>query len=89
MTGRPFRVDWRAEDTPDALKTAYLSEHDGRLRTRLHGLWLLRTGRRLGDVASIVGVHYRTVETWVGWYREGASMRCSPIGWGAEAGRAI
>ena len=41
MTGRPFRVDWRAEDTPDALKTAYLSEHDGRLRTRLHGLWLL------------------------------------------------
>ncbi len=71
MTGRPFHVDWRAEDTPDALKTAYLSEHDGRLRTRLHGLWLLRTGRRLGDVASIVGVHYRTVETWVGWYREG------------------
>ena len=71
MTGRPFRVDWRAEDTPDALKTAYLSEHDGRLRTRLHGLWLLRTGRRLGEVASIVGVHYRTVETWVGWYREG------------------
>ena len=71
MTGRPFRVNWRAEDTPDVLKTAYQSEHDVRLRTRLHGLWLLRTGRRLGEVASIVGVHYRTVETWVGWYREG------------------
>lgn len=55
MTSRPFHVDWLAEDTSDTLKTAYLSEHVARLRTRLHGLWLLRTGRRLGDVASIVG----------------------------------
>ena len=71
MIGRPFRIDWRPEDTPDALKAAYLGESDGTLRSRLHGLWLLRTGRRLGEVASVVGVHYRTVETWVGWYRKG------------------
>ena len=71
MIGRPFRVDWRPEDTPEALKAAYLSERDGTVRTRLHGLWLLGSGWRLSDVASAVGVHYRTVQTWVGWYREG------------------
>ena len=41
------------------------------LRTRLHGLWLLRSGWRLPAVAAAVGVHYRTVQTWVGWYRNG------------------
>ena len=71
MIGRPFRVDWRPEDTPEALKAAYLSERDGTVRIRLHGLWLLGSGWRLSDVASAVGVHYRTVQTWVGWYREG------------------
>ena len=71
MIGRPFRVDWRTEDTPEALKAAYLAERDGTLRTRLHGLWLLRSGRQLSEVASVVGVHYRTVQSWVRWYRQG------------------
>lgn len=51
MIGRPFRVNWRPEDGPEALKAAYLSERDGNLRTRLHGLWLLRSGWQLSDVA--------------------------------------
>ena len=71
MIGRPFRVNWRQEDTPEALKAAYRAERDTMLRTRLHGLWLLRCGRRLGEVASVVGIHYRTVQTWVSWYRKG------------------
>ena len=71
MIGRPFRVEWRPEDTPEALKASYLAERDINLRTRLHGLWLLRSGRRLSAVASVLGVHYRTVQTWVGWYRDG------------------
>ena len=71
MRGRPFEVAWRAEDTTEALKTAYRRERDIELRTRLHGLWLLRSGRRLSSVAATVGVHYRTVQTWVAWYREG------------------
>ena len=37
----------------------------------LHGLWLVRSGWQLGKAATAVGVHYRTVQTWVGWYREG------------------
>ena len=71
MRGRPFEVAWREEDTKEALKGVYRRERDIELRTRLHGLWLLRTGRRLSSVAATVGVHYRTVQTWVGWYREG------------------
>ena len=71
MRGRPFEMTWREEDTTEALKGAYRRERDIEFRTRLHGLWLLRSGRRLSSVAAAVGVHYRTVQTWVGWYRKG------------------
>ena len=71
MRGRLFEVSWAQEDTTEALKAAYQGERDRELRTRLHGLWLLRSGWRLSSVAAAVGVHYRTVQTWVGWYRKG------------------
>ena len=71
MRGRRFEVTWREEDTTEALKAAYQGERDPQLRTRRHGLWLLRTGWRLPSVSAAVGVHYRTVQTWVGWYRQG------------------
>ena len=44
MIGRPFRVDWHPEDTPEALRAAYRAQQDTMLRTRLHALWLLRCG---------------------------------------------
>ena len=69
--GRPFRITWRAEDTAERLQALYRAEKDGTVRTRLHGLWLLRTGRRLSEVAAVVGVNYRTVQQWVAWYRAG------------------
>lgn len=71
MRGRPFVVVWRPEDTPEALKAALQKERESEVRTRLHSLWLLRRGWRLGMVAEVVGIHYRTVQRWVGWYREG------------------
>ena len=71
MVGRPLRMNWRPEDSPEALKTAYLTEKDIVSRTRLHGLWLMRTGQPLGQVASVLGLHYRTVQTWAAWYRIG------------------
>jgi transposase len=71
MRGRPFEVAWRAEDTPEALKAAYQKERNSEVRTRLHGLWLLRCGWRLGMVAQVMGTHYRSVQRWVAWYREG------------------
>src|ERR687892_838869 len=71
MRGRPFEVAWREPDTPEALKGAYQREPDPQVRTRLHGLWLLRCGWRLGRVAEVMGTHYRSVQCWVAWYREG------------------
>ena len=71
MRGRRFLVTWCEEDSAEALKAAYQGERDREFRTRLHGLWLLRSGWRLASVAAAVGVHYRTVQRWVGWYREG------------------
>jgi len=71
MRGRRFEVAWREQDTGEALKAAYQGERDIELRTRLHGLWLLRSGWGLSSVAAAVGVHYRTVQRWAGWYREG------------------
>jgi transposase len=69
--GRPFRIEWRAEDTAECLHALYRMEKDGTVRSRLHGLWLLRTGRRLREVAAVVGVNYRTVQQWAAWYRAG------------------
>ena len=71
MHGRPFEVTWRESDTPEALKSAYQRERDPEVRTRLHGLWLLRCGWHLGRVAEAMGTHYRSVQRWVAWYRQG------------------
>ena len=52
MTGQPFHVDWNPEDTAEALRTACRAERDAMLRTRLHALWLLRSGRQMREVAK-------------------------------------
>jgi transposase len=82
MRGRPFQVAWQAEETIAALKAAYQREGEGAIRQRLHGLWLLRSGWRLGAVAAALGVHYRTVQRWVDWYRAGgvAAVRAHRLG---------
>ena len=71
MQGRPLRIDWSQEDTPDALKARYLAERDFRLRSRLHALWLVREGWSIVRAASVVGVHKDTIGDWVRWYRRG------------------
>ena len=67
--GRPLRIDWQ-EDV-EALGQAYRRERDPEIRPRLQALWLLRQGRSLADTAMVVGVHYRTLQTWLAWYRSG------------------
>jgi transposase len=69
MPGKPFVLAWAEDDTEAALKARYRAEADGRRRMRLQGLWLLRQGRAVNDVAAAVGVHRRTVEHWIDWYR--------------------
>ena len=67
--GRPLRIDW--QDDVAALGRAYRRERDPEVRPRLQALWLLRQGRSLADTAAVVGVHYRTLQTWLAWYRAG------------------
>jgi transposase len=69
MAGKPFVMEWAAEDTAAVLKERYRAEADGKRRMRLQGLWLLRQGRHVDTVAAAVGVHRRTVERWIDWYR--------------------
>lgn len=69
MPGKPFVMAWAAEDSEAVLKARYRSEADGKRRMRLQGLWLLREGKSVDGVAAAVGVHRRTVERWIDWYR--------------------
>src|SRR5919106_5749015 len=70
MAGRRVQIAWEEEHTSEALREQYRQE-EGEVRSRLHALWLLRTGWSMEQVARVVGVHYRTVQRWVGWYRNG------------------
>ena len=71
MIGRPLRIDWHESDTPQSLKEAYQSQTDINIRTRVHLLWLVRDGWQIKTAAEAVGVHYRSAQRWIEWYREG------------------
>jgi transposase len=60
---------WAEPDTEETLKARYLAEVHVRRRQWLHGLWLLRRGWRVDEVADAVGAGRRTVERWIDWYR--------------------
>jgi transposase len=69
MAGRRFMLAW--EHSAEELFGRYRAERDGRLVRRWQALWLLRQGRSMHEAAATVGVAYRTVQEWVGWYRAG------------------
>ena len=71
MIGRPLNIDWHEKDTPHALKKAYLSEKDTEVRSRLHLLWLVRDGMQITAAATVIGVHHRSAQRWIEWYRAG------------------
>ena len=66
---RKLQIDWHENE--EELFRLYKQEKDPQNRTRLQALWLLRPGRTMKEVAGLVGVHYRTVQEWVAWYRKG------------------
>jgi transposase len=71
MAGKRAEIAWEEQDTPEALRERYRKEAEGEVCTRLHALWLLRTGWGMEQVAGVVEAHYRTVQRWLGWYRHG------------------
>jgi transposase len=71
-------MTWSADDSASSLKAAYLAARGGVIRPRLQALWLLRTGRSLRETTRALGVHYRTIQRWVEWYRRGVlALVCS------------
>ena len=88
--GRHLDIAW--QDTHKRLYRLYQRETDLQHRTRLQALMLLRQGKALSDVAETVGVHYRTVQQWVSWYRAGGVREVAQHrlgGHGAPARRLI
>ena len=71
MIGRPLRIHWHDNDTPEALKESYQSQADINVRTRVHLLWLVRSGWQIKVASEAVGVHYRSAQRWIEWYRDG------------------
>ena len=69
--GRKLTVEWAAGDDAAGLYARYRRERRADVRPRLHGLWLVRTGKTTREVAEVLGVDERTVQRWLGWYRSG------------------
>jgi len=63
------QIEWQEDE--QTLYQLYRQEKDYQNRTRLHALWLVRQGRTMKEAAQLVGVHHRTVQEWVSWYRQG------------------
>jgi len=86
---RRLQIDWQEDE--QTLYTLYKREKDHQNRTRLHALWLLRQGQAMYQVAGLVGVHYRTVQEWVAWYRRGgvAEVLRHRHGWHASVQRRL
>ena len=69
--GRKLTVEWATEDDAASLYGRYRRERRADVRPRLHGLWLVRTGKTTREVAEVLGVDERTVQRWLAWYRAG------------------
>lgn len=81
---RQFEVNW--QDREETLFALYKQETDHQNRSRLQALWLLRSGHSLQAVADNLGIHYRTVQSWVGWYRQGGLSEALAHRHGARGG---
>jgi transposase len=83
--GRRLSIDW--EESEQTLQDRYKQATDHQDRTRLQALWLLRKGRSLSEVASVVGVCYETVRRWTEWYRSGGLEEVFSRRHGGSGGR--
>ena len=66
---RKLEIEWR--DDIETLEKAYRTTKDTQDRQRLQAFWLIRQGKAMAETAEVLGVHYRTVQEWVSWYRQG------------------
>ena len=81
-------ITWRAEDTEHELGYRFSQETDGELRLRWHALWLLRQGYTRRAVVQALGIHRRTLCTWLAWYQSGGCAEVARHRLGAGNGQA-
>lgn len=67
--GRKLKIEW--QHTASELRQRYQQERNSERKVRLQALWQLRLGNPLKDIADLIGMSYRTLQNWVGWYRNG------------------
>ena len=65
---KPVSVNWT--ETAEELETRVRQERDWRRRQRLQALWLVRGGTAIAAAARLAGVGQRSLERWLGWYRQ-------------------
>jgi len=82
---RPLRIEWHEDE--QTLYRLYKQEKDHQRHTRLHALWLVRQGRSVTAVAALVGVHRRTLQEWLAWYRQGGVAEVLAHRHGGHGGR--
>src|SRR5215211_2926670 len=66
---KPVAVAWR--ETAEELSERYRAERVVERRKRLQVLWRVRAGDAPAVAGGAAGVGTRTVERWLGWYRQG------------------
>lgn len=66
---KPVIVSW--SETAEELYSRFTAERDVRRRQRLQALWLVRRGVSIGEAARLAGAGQRSLERWLGWYRQG------------------
>lgn len=64
-----LKITWT--ESAEEREALYKTEKQVERRTRLLALWHLRQGKRIRDVVEMLGVSYRTLQSWVSWYRCG------------------
>lgn len=59
------------QESEEELHARYAAEPDGARQRRVLALWLVQAGRSVAEAGRLAGVGRRSVERWLGWYREG------------------
>src|SRR3712207_1964578 len=67
--GRRVVAEWA--ESADELYRQYTVERDVPRRQRLQALWLVRSGANVAEASQLAGVGQRSLERWLGWYRQG------------------
>lgn len=83
--GRQLQILWK--ETPEVLMRLWKEEKDIHIRDRLWALWQIQIGRKTADVASCLGISYRTLLRWIRWYRKGGLMEVKRHKQGKGGGR--